>query len=100
MEIVDSANWLTLCSVAVLAIIELLWIKKDMKIITKVESTIGSSNLVKNGSSYIISDLYNNAKEYLDSNHIYTDENEIKTRIRSTNTELKKVIKKLLSGNS
>jgi ferredoxin len=66
---------------------------KDRKIITKDKSTIGSSNLVKDGSTYKISDLHDDTKSYADSNYIYTDESEIKTRIRSTNTEPKKVIK-------
>lgn len=93
MEIPESVIWLASGSLAVLTAIELLWIRKGRNVISKSKSTIGSSNLVKDGTIYKTSDLYNDTKRYANFNYNYTDKSEIRTRIRSTNTELKKVIK-------
>ena len=66
-----------------------------MNVISKSKSTIGSSNLVKDGTIYRTSDLYDNTKRFANFNYNYTDKSELR-RIRSTNTELKKVIKQCI----
>ena len=58
-----------------------------MNVISKSKSTIGSSNLVKDGTIYRTSDLYDNTKRFANFNYNYTDKSELR-RIRSTNTEL------------
>jgi hypothetical protein len=67
-----------------------------MNVISKSKSTIGSSNLVKDGTIYRTSDLYDDTKRFANFNYNYTDKSELR-RIRSTNTELKKVINSLFT---
>jgi hypothetical protein len=74
----------------------IIMIRKGMNVISKSKSTIGSSNLVKDGTIYRTSDLYDDTKRFANFNYNYTDKSELR-RIRSTNTELKKVINSLFT---
>lgn len=104
MEIIESVSWLALGFTAVLAGIELLWIRKGRSVISKSKSTIVSPIMIKDDASggndksddrlnNISDNLHNDSNNCADFDYDYTGDSEMRIRTITTNTVFKKVVK-------